>query len=86
MEKQVRTVVFMLTLHQVMQRTGLSRSTIYSKLDPNCQYYDPSFPTQVRLGNGSAVRWIEAEIETWLEHCVIVSRASNPISIHGGAQ
>ena len=77
MTSQVHTIVFMLTLLQVKQRTGLSRSAIYYKLDPNSRYFDPTFPTQVRLGSGSAVRWVEAEINEWLQQCVAASRASD---------
>ncbi|WP_330872724.1 helix-turn-helix transcriptional regulator [Pseudomonas sp. MMS21 TM103] len=65
----------MLRLTQVVQRTGLSRSTIYSKLDQNSTHYDSTFPKQVRLGRGSAVRFIEAEVNAWLEQCVYSSRA-----------
>ncbi|WP_244161255.1 helix-turn-helix transcriptional regulator [Pseudomonas anguilliseptica] len=57
----------MLTLQQVVQRTGLSRSSIYSRLDPKSRYFDPCFPRQIRLGRkGSAVRWIESEINAYL--------------------
>lgn len=64
----------MLRLAQVILRTGLSRSTIYSKLDPNSTHYDSTFPKQVRLGRGSAVRFVEAEVNSWLEQCVYSSR------------
>lgn len=75
MTTQTHTTLYMLTLLQVMQRTGLSRSTLYNKLDPDSPYYDPSFPTQVRIG--SAVRWVEAEVNAWLEQCVMASRGSS---------
>ena len=51
---------------QVELRTGLSRTGIYSKLNPKSRYYDPSFPRQISLG-GAVVGWIEAEVEAWIE-------------------
>ncbi|GGY79904.1 helix-turn-helix transcriptional regulator [Marinobacter zhanjiangensis] len=63
------TDVFILRLKHVIERTGLSRSTIYRKLDPGSEQYDPSFPKQVRLGGGS-VGWVESELNGWLEECV----------------
>lgn len=72
-----RNIVFMLTLLQVMQRTGLSRSTIYNKLNPRSLYHDPSFPRSVRLGSsGVAIRFVEDEVNSWLEQCVLASRES----------
>lgn len=67
----------MLRLKQVVERTGLSRSTIYGKLDTKSTQYDPNFPTQVPLGNG-AVRWVDAEVNAWLEQCVNSSRSNSP--------
>lgn len=63
----------MLRLKDVLGRTGLSRSTIYSKLDASSPHYDERFPKQVRVGSG-AVRWIESEINSWIEGCVVLSR------------
>lgn len=74
MTPQNHPPLIMLRLSQVILRTGLSRSTIYSKLDSGSAHYDPTFPTQVRLGTGSAVRFIEAEVNEWLELCVSTSR------------
>lgn len=65
----------MLRLRDVLNRTGLSRSTIYNKLDASSPHYDEKFPRQVRLGSG-AVRWIESEIDLWLEKCVVSSRGN----------
>ena len=70
-------VLVMLRLKQVIERTGLSRSTIYGKLDSKSKQYDPHFPTQVFLGDG-AVRWIDAEVNAWLEQCVNSSRSNSP--------
>jgi prophage regulatory protein len=44
---------------QVEERTGLSRSTIYLRIQ------EGSFPRPVNLG-ARAVGWLENEIEEWL--------------------
>ncbi len=51
--------------HEVEVRTGLSRSTLYDKLNPKSPRYDSSFPKQRNLGT-SAVGWIESEIDAWI--------------------
>lgn len=55
-----------LRLKQVLQRTGLSRSTIYDKMKKSSPRFDPTFPSSVSLGTGS-VGWIESEVNLWLE-------------------
>jgi prophage regulatory protein len=67
--------VFILRLKHVMERTGLSRSTIYRKADPKSKQFDPSFPKRVHLG-GLAVGWVGAEINHWLEERTRSSRAA----------
>lgn len=65
------TSTCMLRINDVKVRTGLSRSTIYSKLDPKSSAYDPTFPKQIKLG-ARAVAWLEAEIDTWLQQQVMM--------------
>jgi prophage regulatory protein len=65
--------LIMIRLRDVINRTGLSRSTIYNKLDIKSPHYDDLFPKQVRVGSGS-VRWIESEIDFWIESCIASSR------------
>lgn len=38
-----------LRLKEVQEKTGLSRSTIYNKLNPACKYFDDAFPKPIRL-------------------------------------
>jgi len=59
---------------QVEARTGLSRSTIYEKINSRSPRYDPLFPKQVQLGK-DAVGWVEADVQAWLERMVELSRA-----------
>ena len=44
---------------------GLSRSTIYNKINPRSRWYDNRFPAPRRLG-GASIGWLLADIEAWL--------------------
>jgi prophage regulatory protein len=65
-------------LRGVKKKTGLGGSTIYDKLDPNSPRYDPTFPRQIRLGNGRAVGWLDEEIDAWLALQIERSRKAVP--------
>jgi prophage regulatory protein len=56
-----------LRLPSVKACTGLSRSTIYLRIQKG------SFPKPVNLG-ARAVGWLESEIEEWLDHQIKQSR------------
>jgi len=56
-----------LRLPEVKARIGLSRSTIYKRVE------EGTFPKAVSLG-GRAVGWIEAEIQAWLKDRIQSSR------------
>lgn len=49
-----------LRLPDVINITGLSRSSIYQKIA------DGEFPKQINLGSKS-VGWIESDIQNWIE-------------------
>lgn len=68
----------MLRMPEVERRVGLKRSSIYARLDPHSKYYDPTFPQPVSLwgkpkgaerskSNGGAVRFIQDEVDAWIE-------------------
>lgn len=81
MAEKSRTALTILRRGQVEARTGLSRSTIYSRLKPNPKRpgdFDPTFPKPVQLG-AKSVGWVESEIEAWLSAQVERSRGK-----HGG--
>jgi len=48
-----------LRLPTVLDRTGLSRSTIYQRQS------DGDFPQSISLG-GRAIGWIESEVDEWI--------------------
>ena len=66
-DKSGRQVRF-LRLPEVLARTGLSRSTIYVRLDQG------RFPQPVSLG-ARAVGWIEAEVDEWMRERIATSRS-----------
>ena len=66
-ERKTRGPVRFLRLPEVLARTGLSRSTIYVRLDQG------RFPRPVSLG-ARAVGWIEEEINGWIREWIAASR------------
>ena len=66
-ERKTRGPVRFLRLPEVLARTGLSRSTIYMRLDQG------RFPRPVSLGT-RAVGWIEAEVDEWIREWIATSR------------
>lgn len=63
----INMVTRILRLPTVKTRTGLSRSTIYTRMS------EDEFPAPISLG-GRAVGWIEAEVDEWLEKHIAASR------------
>ena len=56
-----------LRLKDVIAMTGLSRSTIYLRMEQD------KFPQQINLGS-RAVGWISSEIKEWIEKRIKESR------------
>ncbi|RBM58149.1 AlpA family transcriptional regulator [Vibrio paracholerae] len=52
-----------LKLKEVMEKTALSRSAIYRKMN------DGEFPESVSLGD-RAVAWVESEVDEWMVECL----------------
>lgn len=52
-----------LRLPKVKEKTGLSRSTIYSRIS------EGTFPKQIKIGE-RAVGWSSESIEHWIEDCI----------------
>ena len=55
-----------LRFNHVCELTGLARSTIYTRLDPNNPHYDPTFPRPHRSGPRLTV-WNSNEIYKWID-------------------
>lgn len=73
----------LLRMPALIERTGLSRSGIYARLDPRSRYYDPCFPRQVHLSSSrrGAVAWLAPEVDAWIGLQVARSRQSQPIRV-----
>lgn len=54
-----------LKLKEVMEKTALSRSAIYRKMN------EDAFPKSVNLGD-RAVAWIESEVDEWMEGIISI--------------
>ncbi|WP_438817499.1 AlpA family transcriptional regulator [Vibrio cincinnatiensis] len=52
-----------LKLKEVMEKTALSRSAIYRKMN------EGEFPQSVSLGD-RAVAWVESEVDEWMVECL----------------
>ncbi len=66
MQNSVASHAKVLRMKDLVSTCGLSRSTIYDKMDSKSRRYDPSFPKPLKLGL-SAIGWIEQDILCWLE-------------------
>ena len=69
-EQKKQGQVRFLRLPEVLARTGLSRSTIYVRLDQG------RFPRPVSLG-ARAVGWIESEVDEWIRERIDKSRVGD---------
>jgi len=49
-----------LRIREVVERTGLSRSSIYQKIK------DGLFPKQVKI-SANASAWLESEVDSWIK-------------------
>lgn len=65
LEKPMRII----RLPELLERTGLSRSSIYDKLNMRSPRHDPNFPRPRKLGvtQSSAVGWSEEAVESWIK-------------------
>lgn len=62
------TKTVILRLPHVRSRTGMATSSIYDRMATG------DFPSQIKLGRGRAVGWLEHEIDAWLEQQINKSR------------
>lgn len=58
---------------QLEQLLGISRSTIYARLDPKSKHHDPDFPKPIQLGIYT-IAWVEAEAQAYIAHLIANSR------------
>lgn len=70
---QIATAHHLIRRKQVEQSVGISRSTIYGKLDENSPQYDPDFPKPIHIGV-RMVAWLESEVQSYIELRIYSSR------------
>lgn len=68
MTAQLQTALTILRRKQVEARTGLARSTIYSRIQAG------TFPAPIQLGGAKSVGWLAHEIDGWLSAQIEKSR------------
>jgi prophage regulatory protein len=56
----------MLRMKQLIEQTGLSRSTLYEMMDVKSKRYDPTFPRGIKLTEAT-VCWLESEVNAWID-------------------
>ena len=61
----IQNTIQMLRLTELIKLIGLSRSSIYDRLNRRSKRYDPNFPRPLKLNNAS--RWLLSEVEAWIE-------------------
>ena len=66
MEQIDRNKMQIIRMGDVSKLSGLSRSTLYEKLNEKSSRYDNSFPKQLKLSR-NAVGWLEHEVLEWLD-------------------
>jgi len=65
--------VQVLRLCDVITITGLSRSSIYNKINPKSSYYDKTFPKSFKLGL-RVTGWLKADIEMWIKKSSLIAQ------------
>lgn len=68
----------LLRRRQVEQVLGLSKSTIYARMDKNSSQYDKNFPRPIKLGaTSSSIAFVESEINAYIDHMIAASRGAS---------
>ena len=77
MVQKIKTALTILRRKQVEVKIGLSRSTIYDRINPKSPQFDPTFPKPIRLGaKAGAIGFIEGEIDAWIDSRIKASRVA----------
>lgn len=58
---------------QVEQVLGISKSSIYARLDKNSPHYDPDMPRPIKIG-ATSIAFVESEINAYIDHMIAASR------------
>lgn len=55
----------MLRMKHLTELLKISRSSVYSKMNANSPYFDPTFPRPIKVG-ASSIAWSAQSISEWL--------------------
>lgn len=66
MNTEPKKAMQILRMAEVTRRVGLSKSTIYDRLNPKSTRYDDTFPKPIKIGL-SAIGWLDEHINSWIE-------------------
>ena len=58
---------------QVEQVLGISKSSIYARLDKKSPHYDPAMPRPIKIG-ATSIAFVESEINAYIDHMIAASR------------
>lgn len=65
MEATWRLQAVVIRLPELLRTLGISRSTVYLKINPGSKYYDRKFPKPIKLGN-KAVGWLLHDVVSYV--------------------
>ena len=63
--EQCNHIPQLLNIKDVIEYTGLSRSSIYEMINEDSDRYDPTFPKKVQLSK-VRVAWVASEVAEWI--------------------
>lgn len=63
----------LISIHEVIKYTGLSRASIYRMIDEKSAGYDPTFPKKVQLSQNRVV-WVASEVAEWINQKISARR------------
>lgn len=68
MSTPIAPPIRILRRNELASRVGLSRTSIYDRLNPASRLFDPTFPRPLKLGKGPnpSVGWLESEVDAWI--------------------
>lgn len=67
LERALRDPKCVIRLKTLLEMLGVSRSTVYLRINPQSKYYDPMFPKSIPLGM-KAKGWVLEDVHAYIEH------------------
>jgi prophage regulatory protein len=71
--------VYFLRITQLAAYLAISKSSIWSKLNPQSPYFDSSFPQPIKIG--SATCFVQSEVDAYIAECINASRNNNTLAV-----